>query len=81
MGVLRTLRHSGLHARAGPRQPWHDIHCQVEGPIATDLLVNFVQRFTKQAPDDAHRLLPLPEVRGARCSTLCLACLVSALRA
>ncbi|CAL5229046.1 g12295 [Coccomyxa viridis] len=49
--------------QGGPRQPWHDIHCKLEGPVATDVLVNFVQRWLKQAPSE-HReqLLPLPEI-------------------
>ena len=33
----------------GPRQPWHDIHSLVEGPIAWDLYHNFVQRWHRQA--------------------------------
>jgi phospholipase D1/2 len=48
---------------AGPRQPWHDIHCKLEGPVATDVLVNFVQRWLKQAPEHRTELVPLPEVR------------------
>jgi len=34
---------------AGPRQPWHDIHCQVHGPLVWDLLTNYVQRWRRQA--------------------------------
>eukprot|EP01012_Entosiphon_sulcatum_P051487 TRINITY_DN7070_c0_g1_i2.p1 TRINITY_DN7070_c0_g1~~TRINITY_DN7070_c0_g1_i2.p1 ORF type:complete len:948 (-),score=105.62 TRINITY_DN7070_c0_g1_i2:18-2861(-) len=32
----------------GPRQPWHDVHCKVEGPVARDVLRNFIQRWVKQ---------------------------------
>ncbi|CAL8469780.1 g9322 [Coccomyxa elongata] len=46
----------------GPRQPWHDIHCQLQGPVATDVLVNFVQRWLKQAADMKDKLLPLMEM-------------------
>ncbi|XVF35897.1 hypothetical protein REPUB_Repub19eG0011200 [Reevesia pubescens] len=31
----------------GPRQPWHDLHCKVEGPAAYDILTNFEQRWKK----------------------------------
>ncbi|CAN6475698.1 unnamed protein product [Victoria cruziana] len=30
-----------------PRQPWHDLHCKIEGPAAYDLLTNFEQRWRK----------------------------------
>ncbi|XP_030523736.1 phospholipase D delta-like [Rhodamnia argentea] len=30
-----------------PRQPWHDLHCQIEGPAAYDVLRNFEQRWRK----------------------------------
>lgn len=33
----------------GPREPWHDIHSKLEGPIAWDVLYNFEQRWRKQA--------------------------------
>ncbi|KAK9095846.1 hypothetical protein Sjap_021343 [Stephania japonica] len=33
----------------GPRQPWHDLHCKVEGPAAYDILKNFEQRWRKAA--------------------------------
>ncbi|GER32586.1 phospholipase D [Striga asiatica] len=35
-------------AKGGPREPWHDIHCRVEGPAAWDVLYNFEQRWVKQ---------------------------------
>ncbi|EPS73398.1 hypothetical protein M569_01343, partial [Genlisea aurea] len=33
----------------GPRQPWHDLHCKIEGPAAHDVLANFEQRWKKAA--------------------------------
>lgn len=30
-----------------PRQPWHDLHCRIEGPGAYDVLINFEQRWRK----------------------------------
>ena len=35
----------------GPREPWHDIHCRVEGPVARDVLENFIERWNRQAAD------------------------------
>ena len=35
----------------GPREPWHDIHSKVEGPVAHDILENFVQRWRRQASE------------------------------
>ncbi|KAH6774152.1 phospholipase D alpha 1 [Perilla frutescens var. hirtella] len=34
--------------KGGPREPWHDIHCRLEGPVAWDVLYNFEQRWRKQ---------------------------------
>ncbi|XP_041993558.1 phospholipase D alpha 1-like [Salvia splendens] len=34
--------------KGGPREPWHDIHCRMEGPVAWDVLYNFEQRWKKQ---------------------------------
>ncbi|CAD5190765.1 unnamed protein product [Musa acuminata subsp. malaccensis] len=31
----------------GPRQPWHDLHCRIEGPAAYDVLENFEQHWCK----------------------------------
>lgn len=34
--------------KGGPREPWHDIHCRLEGLVAWDVLCNFEQRWRKQ---------------------------------
>ncbi|XP_020080752.1 phospholipase D delta-like isoform X1 [Ananas comosus] len=31
----------------GPREPWHDMHCRIEGPAVYDILTNFEQRWRK----------------------------------
>lgn len=49
--------------RGGPREPWHDIHCKVEGAAAWDVLYNFEQRWRKQGGKDL--LLSLQELRGS----------------
>eukprot|EP01059_Diplonema_ambulator_P016531 TRINITY_DN2812_c0_g1_i1.p1 TRINITY_DN2812_c0_g1~~TRINITY_DN2812_c0_g1_i1.p1 ORF type:complete len:949 (+),score=104.00 TRINITY_DN2812_c0_g1_i1:57-2849(+) len=36
----------------GPRQPWEDIHCQIEGPAAHDIVENFENRWRTQAFSD-----------------------------
>ena len=38
----------GITNEYGPREPWHDIHCMLEGSIARDVLRNFEQRWKKQ---------------------------------
>lgn len=38
--------------KGGPREPWHDIHSRLEGPIAWDVLYNFEQRWRKQGGKD-----------------------------
>ena len=38
----------GVTQETGPREPWHDCHAKVEGPIAVDLMRNFVDRVKKQ---------------------------------
>eukprot|EP00667_Euglena_gracilis_P009633 EG_transcript_9790 len=42
---------------AGPRQPWHDVHCFLEGPVVLDLIANFEARWLKQVPSDAGQLV------------------------
>ncbi|KAJ4767966.1 Phospholipase D [Rhynchospora pubera] len=59
--TLDTAHHDDFHQpnfegatinKGGPREPWHDIHCRVEGPIAWDVLYNFEQRWRKQGGKD-----------------------------
>ncbi|KAI5320594.1 PREDICTED: phospholipase [Prunus dulcis] len=59
--TLGTTHQNDLHqpnfagasiTKGGPREPWHDIHCRLEGPIAWDVLFNFEQRWRKQGGKD-----------------------------
>ncbi|KAF6151194.1 hypothetical protein GIB67_037402 [Kingdonia uniflora] len=59
--TLDTAHHNDFHqpnfadgsiTKGGPREPWHDIHCKLEGPIAWDVLYNFEQRWRKQGGKD-----------------------------
>ncbi|XP_051135824.1 phospholipase D alpha 1-like [Andrographis paniculata] len=67
--TLDTAHHDDFHqpnfpdasiAKGGPREPWHDIHSRLEGPIAWDVLFNFEQRWKKQGGKDL--LLDLKEL-------------------
>ncbi|TKY74727.1 Phospholipase D alpha 1 [Spatholobus suberectus] len=55
--TLNTVHHDDFHQpnfpgasikKGGPREPWHDIHCKLEGSVAWDVLSNFQQRWEKQ---------------------------------
>ncbi|XP_052199304.1 phospholipase D alpha 1-like [Diospyros lotus] len=55
--TLESAHHDDFHQpnfsgssvkKGGPREPWHDVHCRLEGPIAWDVLFNFEQRWRKQ---------------------------------
>lgn len=55
--TLDTAHHDDFHQpnfagasiyKGGPREPWHDIHCKLEGIVAWDVLFNFEQRWKKQ---------------------------------
>ncbi|CAI9267763.1 unnamed protein product [Lactuca saligna] len=67
--TLKDIHHDDFHqpnfsgasiAKGGPREPWHDIHCKLEGPIAWDVLYNFEQRWIKQI--GSQFLFTLPEL-------------------
>uniref|UniRef100_A0A2P2MLG3 Phospholipase D n=1 Tax=Rhizophora mucronata TaxID=61149 RepID=A0A2P2MLG3_RHIMU len=59
--TLDTAHHDDFHqpnftgasiTKGGPREPWHDIHSRLEGPVAWDVLFNFEQRWRKQGGRD-----------------------------
>eukprot|EP01062_Namystynia_karyoxenos_P038313 TRINITY_DN277_c0_g1_i2.p1 TRINITY_DN277_c0_g1~~TRINITY_DN277_c0_g1_i2.p1 ORF type:complete len:1120 (+),score=314.50 TRINITY_DN277_c0_g1_i2:95-3361(+) len=64
-GILKDVRkHSEISGRRqdppvpagtpeGPRQPWQDIHCKVEGPVVRDMIENFENRWKAQGGADA----------------------------
>lgn len=43
----------------GPRQPWHDWHCKIEGHAAYDVLKNFEQRWNKATRKHDDELLDI----------------------
>nr|XP_043630474.1 phospholipase D beta 1-like [Erigeron canadensis] len=52
--TLRTLHKDDYHnpnytgSTVGcPREPWHDLHCRIEGPAAYDVLKNFEERWLR----------------------------------
>ena len=51
----------GGDANVGPREPWHDIHARVEGPIAIDIKKNFEERWCRQSEDMENRLCKINE--------------------
>lgn len=67
--TLGTIHHDDFHqpnfpgasiTKGGPREPWHDIHCRLEGAVAWDVLYNFEQRWRKQVGEDG--LFPLSKL-------------------
>ncbi|XP_068649656.1 phospholipase D gamma 1-like [Aristolochia californica] len=42
-----------------PREPWHDLHCKIDGPAAYDVLTNFEDRWRKASkPRGIKKLKP-----------------------
>ncbi|CAB4065983.1 PLD1_2 [Lepeophtheirus salmonis] len=46
-----------IKSNTGPRLPWQDIHCKIEGPAARDIMINFVERWGKELPDNSRLLI------------------------
>ena len=51
----------GSTPESGPRQPWHDIHAKVEGPIALDIKKNYEERWSRQVGDLGNHLYEFNE--------------------
>jgi len=51
----------GCKAETGPRQPWHDIHARLEGPVVIDIMENFTNRWIKQKYDMMDAILDLED--------------------
>ena len=51
----------GSDPNVGPREPWHDIHARVIGPIALDIKTNFEERWSKQSENTVGRLYETTE--------------------
>ena len=52
---------TGVSENYGPREPWHDIHMKLEGPIASDILQNFIERWRKQGLPKEYPDFPMDE--------------------
>ncbi|KAH1131564.1 hypothetical protein J1N35_002942 [Gossypium stocksii] len=52
--------HDASIVKGEPREPWHDIYCQLEGPVAWEVLLSFEQRRRKQGEKDL--VVPLREL-------------------
>ena len=50
-----------MNENVGPRQPWHDIHAKVEGPIALDIKQNFEERWIHFSVQDVSPLYETTE--------------------
>ena len=51
----------GSTPESGPREPWHDIHAKIEGPVALDIKKNFEERWSRQVDELESRLYEFDE--------------------
>jgi phospholipase D1/2 len=63
MNILRNSNAKSTPPHVGPREPWHDIHSKVEGPIARDVLQNFVERWSMQGKQEQENWDPFNDLR------------------
>lgn len=62
-GDFRNSNAKSVPSTQGPREPWHDIHSRVEGPIAHDVFDNFYERWMKQGPRNSANLASIDHRR------------------
>merc|ERR1712106_168083 len=62
-GDFRNSNAKSTPEHVGPREPWHDIHSRVEGPIAKDVLQNFVERWKIQGRAEQDNWDPFNDFR------------------
>ncbi|KAH9569186.1 hypothetical protein CY35_03G118900 [Sphagnum magellanicum] len=53
---------SAMVDAGGPREPWHDLHCKIEGPAAYDVLTHFEQRWRKDAHWHKNELIKINRI-------------------
>jgi len=63
LGDFRNSNAKSTPSGVGPREPWHDIHSKVEGPIAKDVLMNVVERWRVQGKQEQDYWEPLNDHR------------------
>ena len=61
-GDFRNAILPEAETKGGPRQPWQDIHCQVQGPAAHDVLEAFSLRYATQG--DKEPLFDVAKLRS-----------------
>lgn len=61
-----------------PREPWEDVHARIEGPAATDLVRNFVQRWNSLTSRAGRLRLPARPPPAAPDRSACIQVLRSA---
>ncbi|KAH7848168.1 hypothetical protein Vadar_034588 [Vaccinium darrowii] len=42
-----------------PREPWHDLHCRIDGPASYDILTNFEERWAMASKPRRHEKLKM----------------------
>ena len=60
-GDFRNSDVKSISPRQGPREPWHDIHCKIEGSIVYDIFTNFKERWAKQGERRGGKLCDINE--------------------
>ncbi|KAJ4712932.1 Phospholipase D [Melia azedarach] len=67
--TLETVHKHDFHnlsfqVAGGPREPWHDLHCRIDGPAAYDILTNFEERWLRDSEPHGLRKLKISHYDG-----------------